>query len=259
MKRELFSNDLKPNSRSQKLAEFWNNARAAVKPQASVTDLLLYDRIGHDYWDGGGLTHQHVTDWLAALPGGTDAIAVRINSPGGDVFEGIGIYNALASWSQAVEGRKITVHIDSLAASIASVIAMAGDEIVIAGNAMMMIHPASTITWGTADEHRQSAGVLDSIDATILKTYESRTSQKSEDIKGWMDAETYMTADQAVERGFADRAEALKTKQEPEPEPTPDNSAASRILAIRRAQALKRHHILSAHLRNPIKPKTTTV
>lgn len=248
--KKRFSN-LKRPEQSDKLRELWAAAKAVTRPQASAAELLLYDTIGPDYWSGGGLTHQYVSDWLAALPGGTNSIVVRINSPGGDVFEGVGIYNALLTWQAAQEGRRIEVRIDALAASIASVIAMAGDEIVIAGNAMMMIHGAWTITIGSAADHRGTADVLDSIDSTILQTYAARTGQTEDDLKSWMGTDTYMAADVAVERGFADRAEALKTKQDPEPEPTPDNSTNERFLAARRRQVLNHHHIISAHLRAP--------
>lgn len=236
MKAGLITNLGDPHSgMPERLRKLWNDARGIKKPQAASTELLLYDRIGPDYWDGGGLTHQFVNDWLKALPADAQAITVRINSPGGDVFEGVGIYNSLVTWQAAQAGRKIEVRVDAMAASIASVIAMAGDEIVIAGNAMMMIHPASTITWGTAAEHRQSATVLEGIDATILQTYVARTDGKEAEIKGWMDAETYMTAAEAVARGFADRSEDLKGKPEaaPAPAPAPDNQSAARLAAAR--------------------------
>ena len=151
------------------------------------------------------------------------------------MFEGVGIYNALVSWQAAQDGRKINVKIDALAASIASVIAMAGDEIEIGGNAMMMIHRASTITWGNAADHEQSASALKGIDDTIVNTYEARTGQKKDDLKTWLDAETYMTADEAIGRGFADKKSNLKGKPEPkaDPEPTPDNQSVARLATAR--------------------------
>lgn len=203
--------DLPPPTGAEKLKQLWENAAKRTKPMdAAATDLLLYDQIGPDFWSGGGLTHQFVSDWLAKLDAKTEAITVRINSPGGDVFEGVGIYNALFNWQLAGEGRTINVKIDALAASIASVIAMVGDHIEIGGNAMMMIHRASTVTWGNAGDHMASATVLDQIDQIIVDTYESRTGQATEDIKGWLAAETYMTADEAIDRGFADKKAPLK-------------------------------------------------
>lgn len=249
MKRNLITNLANAsNDMPERLRTLWNEAGKLTKPQASATELLLYDRIGPDYWNGGGLTHQSVTDWLKALPSDAAKITVRINSPGGDVFEGVGIYNALVTWQAAQDGRKIEVRIDAIAASIASVIAMAGDDIVIAGNAMMMIHPASTVTWGTAENHRQSATLLEQIDGTILATYVARTSQKEADIKGWMDAETFMTAEESVARGFADRSEALKNKPAPEPDPAPDNESEARLSAARLRTAQMRQSRVTAHL-----------
>lgn len=233
-----------------RLHQLWQNARTAERPAAVASELLLYDRIGPDYWSGGGLTHQFVSDWLAALPSGTNDITIRINSPGGDVFEGVGIYNALLTWQAAQTGRTITVRIDAMAASIASVIAMAGDEIVIAGNAMMMIHRASTMTWGTAGDHRATATLLEQIDGTILATYVARTEQAEADVKAWMDAETFMTAEESVARGFADRSEALKTKTQPEPSPETDgNQSEAMLSAARLRMATQRLARATAHLK----------
>ena len=232
-----------------RLKSAWENAAKIDRPQAAATDLLIYDRIGPDYWTGGGITHQSVTDWLGALPVEAEEITVRVNSPGGDVFEGVGIYNALVAWQAGQEGRKITVRIDALAASIASVIAMAGDEIVIGGNAMMMIHRASTITMGNAADHQSTAATLESIDQIIIDTYEARTGQKPEDLKAWLNGETYMTAAEAVERGFADRSETLKGKPDPKEEKeTPDNKSVARLAAARLMQAKARQAAVSAHL-----------
>jgi ATP-dependent protease ClpP protease subunit len=233
-----------------RLKTVWENAAKIQKPQALSHELLIYDRIGADYFTGGGITHQSVTDWLAGLEPSNSAITVRINSPGGDVFEGVGIYNALVAWQREQDGRKITVRIDALAASIASVIAMAGDEIVIGGNAMMMIHRASTITMGNAADHLSTAATLDSIDKLIVDTYEARTRQKPEDLKGWLDAETYMTAAESVERGFADESETLKGKPEPkDPEYLEDQSVA-RLAAARLLVAQMGRPTVTAHAAN---------
>jgi ATP-dependent protease ClpP protease subunit len=233
-----------------RLKTVWENAAKIQKPQALSHELLIYDRIGADYFTGGGITHQSVPDWLAGLEPSNSAITVRINSPGGDVFEGVGIYNALVAWQREQDGRKITVRIDALAASIASVIAMAGDEIVIGGNAMMMIHRASTITMGNAADHLSTAATLDSIDKLIVDTYEARTRQKPEDLKGWLDAETYMTAAESVERGFADESETLKGKPEPkDPEYLEDQSVA-RLAAARLLVAQMGRPTVTAHAAN---------
>lgn len=127
-------------------------------------------------------------------------IHLHINSPGGAVFEGVTIYNLLVS-----HPAKIIVHIDGLAASIASVIALAGDEVHIAENAMMMIHNPSVVTWGESEDLRKQADVLDAIKEAILNTYESATGMSRDDLSAAMDAETWYSAQEAVDKGFASK------------------------------------------------------
>jgi hypothetical protein len=115
---------------------------------------------------------------------------------------------------------------------------------------MMMIHRASTITMGNAADHLSTAATLDSIDKLIVDTYEARTRQKPEDLKGWLDAETYMTAAESVERGFADESETLKGKPEPkDPEYLEDQSVA-RLAAARLLVAQMGRPTVTAHAAN---------
>jgi ATP-dependent protease ClpP protease subunit len=168
---------------------------------AKSATLYLYDFVGFDPWSGGGVTAKKVIDDLAAL-GQVDAIDVRVNSPGGDVFDGVAIYNALAR-----NPAKVTVHVDGLAASIASLIAMAGDEIRVAENAMFMVHQPWTIAIGDAPEMRRVAEALDKAWSSMLATYQRRTGRRAETItKKVADAggEWWLTAEEAVAQGFAD-------------------------------------------------------
>lgn len=126
-------------------------------------------------------------------------INLRINSPGGNVFDGAVIHNALKEHSAT-----INVKVDGLAASIASVIAMAGDSIHMAANSMMMIHKAWTYAAGNADDMRKTADLLDKVDETIVTTYANRTAKGVGAIKQMMADETWMTADEAKSHGFAD-------------------------------------------------------
>lgn len=167
-----------------------------AKATAKKAELYIYDAIGADYF-GDGITAKSVSDALKEFTPGAD-LDIYINSPGGSVFDGVAIYNQLARWS----GKK-TVHIDGIAASIASVIAMVGDEIKIAENGLLMIHSAWGITVGNAVEMRKYAESLEKVDGTILTTYVSRTKGVEADIKAWMEAETWMNAEEAVVRGFA--------------------------------------------------------
>lgn len=167
-----------------------------AKATGKKAELFIYDAIGADYY-GDGITAKSVSEALAEFTPNAD-LDIYINSPGGSVFDGIAIYNQLARW-----GGKKTVHIDGIAASIASVIAMVGDEIKIAENGLMMIHSAWGITVGNAADMRKYADSLDKIDGTILDTYIAKTKGKATEIRDWMTAETWMNADEAVSRGFA--------------------------------------------------------
>lgn len=172
-----------------------SNYRIVARGNKSA-DLYLYDDIGDGWF--GGITAKQVIKDLAAL-GAVDTLNVRINSVGGSVFEGLAIYNALAR-----NPAKVIVHVDALAASIASIIAMSGAEIRIADNAHMMIHNAMGIMMGTADEMRGYADTLDQINGSLVATYVKRTGQPEEQVRAWMDDETWLTAAQCVEYGFAD-------------------------------------------------------
>lgn len=176
----------------------------------AVPELYLYGIVAQSSWWNEGsdiVSAQGVLDLLGQIDPGSELV-VRINSEGGDVFEGVAIYNALARRHPHVE-----VQIDALAASIASVIAMAGDKIVISGNAMMMIHQAWTIADGNADDLAKVSETLRGVDDTILNTYEARLNGKStrEQIAEWVKAETWLGPEEAVERGFADEVGPLKT------------------------------------------------
>jgi len=158
-------------------------------------ELLIYTDIGESFW-GDSVSAQSVKAQLDDM--GSGDLNVRINSPGGSVFDGVAIYNLL----NQREG-KTTVYIDGLAASAASVVAMAGDDIIMADNALMMIHDPWTMSLGSAEEMRATADLLDKIKTSIVSTYESNTNLDSETISEMMEAETWFNADEAVDHGFA--------------------------------------------------------
>lgn len=166
-----------------------------AKSKGKRGEIYVYESIGEGWF--GGITAKSFADAVRDL-GKVDALDIYINSPGGSVFDGIAIHNQIRRFA----GEKI-VHIDGIAASIASVIAMAGDEIHIAANGMMMIHDPWGAAFGTADEMRKMADALDKVRDTILDTYIAKTGGKKQQISDWMAAETWMTADETVERGFA--------------------------------------------------------
>lgn len=167
-----------------------------AKTKGKRGEIYIYESIGEGWF--GGITAKAFADTMKEL-GKVDALDIYINSPGGNVFDGIAIYNQIKRF----DGEKI-VCIDGIAASIASVIAMAGDEIRIADNGMMMIHDPWGLAIGTADEMRKTADSLDKVAGTILDTYVARTKGNRDEIADWMNVETWMNAAEAVERGFAD-------------------------------------------------------
>lgn len=166
-----------------------------IKARDSVGEVFLFDEIGGTF---DGTTAKQFAADLKAI-GNVETLNIFINSPGGVVFEGV----AISSILKRHPANKI-VHIDGLAASIASVIAMAGDEIRIALNGMMMIHDPWSIAFGTAEDMRREANALDKVRQTILASYVARASAPEDQLSEWMSAETWFTAAEAVEAGLAD-------------------------------------------------------
>lgn len=171
---------------------------AKANPTTKTADLYIYDQIGKSPWGDGGVGATDVKDALIEAKG-SKTLNVYMNSPGGDVFEGVAIYSQLARFDG-----EIVVHVDGLAASAASVIAMAGTKIVTAFNGEWMIHNPWAFTMGQASDMRKAADMLDQVAETMIETYARRTKAKRDDIKSWMEAETWMDAETAKERGFTD-------------------------------------------------------
>lgn len=160
-----------------------------VRAATGATEIDLYDEVG--FWG------VNAKDFRARLKDAGDVV-LRINSPGGDVFDGLAIFNDLV----AHKGR-VRVEVTGLAASIASIIAMAGDEIAIADNGFMMIHNAWTIGIGNRHDFNELSGTLAKIDDALARTYASRTGAGIRSIKQMMDDETWLSAKEAKEHGFA--------------------------------------------------------
>lgn len=167
---------------------------------AKTADIYLYEDIG-EFW-GEGMGAKRFADELNAL-GKLDAINLFINSSGGSVFDGVAIYNTLKRHPATVN-----VKIDGIAASIASVIAMAGDTITMAENGWMMIHDPWVMAMGNARELRDQADVLDKVGKGLVDTYAGRTGLDAGEIASLMAAETWFLGAEAVEKGFADATSA---------------------------------------------------
>ena len=162
--------------------------------------LYIYDEIGYFGDSAKGLVDQ-----LNQVDGGQ--IDVHLNSPGGDIFDGLAIYQALKN-----HPAQVTVRIDGLAASIASVIAMAGDKVVMAPKASMMIHDGWTVACGNAAELTKMANLLDTQSQIIASVYADRSNSDAEFWRAQMQAETWYTAEEALEAGLIDEIEGQEKK-----------------------------------------------
>lgn len=167
-----------------------------ISAKAGSADVFLYGDVGAGWF--GGVTAKQFADDLKAA-GDVATINLHINSAGGDVFDGLAIYRLLVD-----HPAKVIAHIDSWAASIASIIAMAGDEIRIAEAGRVMIHDAWGLAIGTAQEMRSMADLLDTTTSSLADVYAARTGADLKDIRNWMAEETWFTAQEAVDNGFAD-------------------------------------------------------
>lgn len=176
-------------------------ARWAETPQAAESHeentVSIFDVIGEDFWTGEGFTTKRMASALRAI--GNHDVTVNINSPGGDMFDGIAIYNLLRA-----HPAKVTVKVMGWAASAASIIAMAGDEVRMGLGTFMMVHNAWGAVVGNRHDMRAAADLFDGFDSALADVYEARTSVARKDIESLMDSETFMGASNAVEQGFAD-------------------------------------------------------
>lgn len=176
------------------------NVEFNAKADGDEVTLTIYDEIG-----GWGVSARDVS---AALNDGVyKRVHVRLNSPGGDVFAGFAIYNLLREY-----GAKVIVTVDGLAASAASIIAMAGNEVRMGDGAFMMIHNAWALGVGDHAEMLSLSKTLKKIDGELAKIYSKRTEIEESAIAKMMAAETWLTADEAIAQGFADKKTKENTK-----------------------------------------------
>ena len=175
----------------------YGDAAAGVRAVAQGDNVItMFDSIGEDYWTGGGVTAKKVQSQLRAI--GDRDVEVHINSYGGDMFEGIAVYNVLREHPQ-----NITVKVMGMAASAASIIAMAGDTIEIGAASFLMIHNCWVIAMGNRHDMAETAAWLEPFDGAMADVYAARSGGDRDQIVAWMNAETFMSGSTAVERGFA--------------------------------------------------------
>lgn len=175
------------------MKKFWNWVRDSDQGRT----LYLNGVISEETWWGDEVTPKLFKNELLA---GSGSITVWINSPGGDVFAAAQIYNMLMDYAG-----QVTVKIDGLAASAASVIAMAGGSVYMSPVSMLMIHNPSTIAVGDSEEMLRAKALLDEVKESIINAYEMKTGLSRTRLSHLMDAETWMNANKAVELGFADK------------------------------------------------------
>lgn len=178
----------------------------AERPLAATDDastISIYDVVGEDWWSGEGFTSKKMAGILRGI--GARDVTVKINSPGGDMFEGLAIYNQLAE-----HPGKVTVKVMGIAASAASIIAMAGDEVLMGEGTTMMIHRAWGAVIGNYHDFAAAAPVFDGFDRNMAAIYAGRTGKSEADIIAMLDGPTrrsdgtYLTAAEAIEQKFAD-------------------------------------------------------
>ncbi len=181
------------DARPDALERWQPEIRAAAE---SANSISIYDAIGEG-WDGNGVTAKRIGAALRSI-GADKEVEVNVNSPGGDFFEGVAIYNMLRQ-----HGGKVTVRVMGLAASAASVIAMAGDEILMGDGAFLMVHNAWAVAIGNRHDMADAAKRLEPFDAAMASVYAARSGMSVAEAAALMDKETWIGAAQAVEDGLA--------------------------------------------------------
>lgn len=180
------------------LERFEPGVRAAAGDESDPATISVLEVIGEDWWTGGGVTAKRIAGALRAVGPRSDVV-VNVNSPGGDYFEGLAIYNLLREHQGNVE-----VRILGIAASAASVIAMAGDTVRIARAGFLMIHNAWMLAAGDRHQLREVADRLEPFDAVARDVYAARTGLTDAEIGQMLDRETWLGGVEAIDKGFAD-------------------------------------------------------
>ena len=192
----------------EQLKSIPHNFVFAHDEEKNESTLTIYGIIGDSWWDDS--TSAMDID-NALKEAGSNNLIIHLNSPGGDAFDGIAIYNRLKN-----HPGKVTIHLDGWGCSAASVIAMAADDLIMGVGSMLMIHEASTVVWGTKKDFRKEADVLEKLEDGILDIYMAKANVDREEVKRMMDEETWFSASEAVEIGFATSTATTSTVEDSE-------------------------------------------
>lgn len=216
--------------------ERWNGCiRAAGNEDNSIS---IFDVIGRDYWDEG-VTAKRIAGALRAMNG--EDVTININSPGGDMFEGLAIYNLLREYQG-----KVTVKVLGIAASAASIIAMAGDEVQIGRGAFLMIHNCWVYAMGNRHDFTQLAQSLEPFDKAMADIYASRSGLDIDAVHQLMDAESYIGGSDAVEKGLADSLMSADAVSEDDDSPSAALRKLEALLAKTNTPRSERRKLLKA-------------
>lgn len=207
----------------------WNPGVQAAVDEGDDRSISIYDVIGYDYWTGDGVTARRIAGALRSL--GAGPVTVNVNSPGGDVFEGLAIYNLLREHQG-----EVTVKVLGLAASAASIIAMAGDTVQIARAGFFMVHNVWTVAAGNRNDYRELADWLEPFDSALADIYAARTGADVKAMGKLMDAESWIGGSSAIDQGFAD--ELLPSDQVSQGSAKAQGNAARRLEAALRSSGL---------------------
>ena len=221
----------------------WNPDVRSAAEEGQENTISILDVIGSDFW-GDGVTAKRIDAALRSI--GNNDVVVNVNSPGGDFFEGLAIYNRLRE-----HNAKVTVKILGIAASSASVIAMAGDEIQIARAGFVMIHNTWVVAAGDRNQFREVADWLEPFDGAAVDIYAARTGMDEAELAAMLDKETWIRGTEAVDRGFADdflASDEIKSDPSSEAGRKPLGAAQKieQLLAQAGASRSKRRELLAA-------------
>jgi ATP-dependent Clp endopeptidase proteolytic subunit ClpP len=174
---------------------------SVVNKANNISEILLYGAIGESFWEDS-ISLKQFKDALKEIPDSTKEIQLRVNSPGGSVFDGMSMYELIKA--EKKKGKKVVAYIDGLAASIASVIILAADEIIVGEGSMVMIHKPLVGAYGNSLELERMVNILDKIEEQMITIYSKKTGISRAEISNMLSAETWMTSNEALDNGFAD-------------------------------------------------------
>lgn len=216
--KEDFFNSFKNQTYVEQLKQIPQKFNAVHNEETKTSEITIYGVIGTSWWNDS-FSATDIDDALKAA--GDNDIIINLNSPGGDAFDGISIFNRLKR-----HNGKVTIHVDGWACSAASIIAMAADELIMELGSMFMYHEASNIVWGTKTDMRKEANILEELEEGIIDIYMTKTNLSREEVRANLDSETWLSAKKAVEYGFATKAAS--------DDDTPQNTVAKKSVEDKR-------------------------